>query len=318
MKGTKFVVIMAFLVFLGTGGVSLAADLTGIWEVTAMGAGGENRTDTLLIVQQDDSFTYAGIPGKIRNDKYIIFGPLPQKSIEKGQWIQVDQNEFTAENDANFKGRTYISIYTEKDSPKRYMKTDINITGKKLVDPPPLIVLTGKPEIWVTSKAPYQDPGAKAFTEKGVDLTAQIVTKNTVDTNTAGEYTVTYSLPGDAGKPAKEIVRKVNVVDRAPPTLVLMGGEVVDTKKGAGYSDPVYVAYNYLKEEMGKKVTATINGAPGEPNSIDTSKSGKSYEIVFTAKDENGTTTAKRTVNVTTPEDEKSFFKYCFISSLFF
>jgi hypothetical protein len=315
MKGKKLLFV-ALLVFFGLGGISSAADFTGIWEVTARGSGGENRTDTLLIVQQNDSFTYAGIPGKIRNNKYIIFGPLPEKTFEKGLWIQVDQIEFTPDDDANFKGRTYISIYTEKDSTKRLMKTDINMVGKKLVDPPPLIVLTGKPEIWVTSKKDYTDQGAKAFTEKGMEISGQIVVKNTVDSNTPGEYTVTYNLTGDGNKPAKEIVRKVHVVAPAPPTLTLKGGEVVETKKGAGYSDPGYVACNYLKEDIGKEVTVTINGAPGDANSIDTSKTGKSYELAFTAKDENGTTTVKRTVNITTPEDEKSFFKYCFISSL--
>ena len=314
MKSLRLIVI-ALVALFGFSQVSLSADLTGIWEVHIKVAGGDERTDTVLIVQEGDSFTYGPLSGAIRNGKYTIYGPLP-RTLVKSYWLQGDKIVLNPEDDDHFTGMTYISIYPTEKSTSKMMSTDARMEGVRVMDPPPIISLEGKPEIWVKTGSQFEDAGAKANNETGADISDKLVINNPVDTGTPGDYTITYNITGENGKPAKEVSRLVHVVDPAPPTIDLRGDAVVNIKKGSGYLDSGPKALNFLNENISDKIVSTVNGKEMDPRKIDTSKADEVYKVVYTVSDENGTATAKRTINIEGLEDEQSFFKYCFISNL--
>jgi len=108
----------------------------------------------------------------------------------------------------------------------------------------------------------------------------------------------------------------VHIVAPAPPRITLKGDAAVDVKKGTGYLDDGATAANYLNENITQTITATVNGTAQDQIRIDTTKSGAVYDVVYTVTDKNGSAEVTRTINVVKPEDEKSFFEYCFISNV--
>ncbi len=81
---------------------------------------------------------------------------------------------------------------------------------------PPVITLVGADPLNLNVGDTYTDPGATATDNTDGDITANIVVGgDTVDTNTAGTYTVTYNVSDAAGNAAAEVTRTV-VVTAAP------------------------------------------------------------------------------------------------------
>ena len=76
----------------------------------------------------------------------------------------------------------------------------------------PAVTILGDNPVTVELGAVYTDAGATALDTVDGDLTASIVTNNTVNTSTAGAYTVTYTITDAAGNTATA-TRTVNVVD---------------------------------------------------------------------------------------------------------
>ena len=79
----------------------------------------------------------------------------------------------------------------------------------------PTITLTGDAAVDIAQGAFWTDPGASAHDAAGNDLTAQIAVTGSVDTNTAGLYTLNYSVVDAAGASAG-VSRIVHV---SAPTL---------------------------------------------------------------------------------------------------
>ncbi|MFO7965284.1 MAG: DUF5011 domain-containing protein [Desulfobacterales bacterium] len=314
MKLAKLTAISITVLFFGLCAYGNAADLTGIWDVKTDAPGQELKMDRLLITQEGDSFHYAGIKGSIRNDKYLILGPLPERTLVRGFWVQVDKINLSAVNDDKFTGKIYMSVYNFKDSTRKVYSTDANLTGNRVVDPPPLLTIIGKPEMWVEKGASFTDPGAMAFEETGNNISDKITADSTLDTSTPGTYTVTYNVVGSNNKPADEVSRTVHVVEPAPPVLTLKGDPMVNIQKGDRYVDSGARAINFLNEDITGQVEVKVNGEAADPNRIDTSKAGTDYDIIYMVKDDHGSAQAARTVTVQQREDEQSFFKYCFIS----
>ncbi len=86
---------------------------------------------------------------------------------------------------------------------------------------PPVITLMGEENIAVLLGQQYTDPGATAVDDVDGEITGKIVVMNSVNTNTAGSYTVTYNVTDQAGNHAVELRRTVHVnepVVETPPT----------------------------------------------------------------------------------------------------
>ena len=168
---------------------------------------------------------------------------------------------------------------------------------EKLVTAPdtvaPLISLNGSPVVKLFTGDTYQEEGAKAV--DGVDGNLTVTTTGSVDTETPGEYEITYSATDAAGNSATE-VRKVIVEakDTEPPEITLVMGEVVHVKTGDLYVDEGAVATDIPDGELRVITEGTV----------DTSKAGE-YVITYSATDKAGNRTSKsRKVIVTDPDSE--------------
>jgi hypothetical protein len=75
----------------------------------------------------------------------------------------------------------------------------------------PVITLVGESAITVEVGGSYNDAGATAADDYDGDLTASIVVTGTVDTNTVGEYTISYDVLDAGGNAATTVTRTVNV-----------------------------------------------------------------------------------------------------------
>ncbi|GGI56352.1 immunoglobulin-like domain-containing protein [Winogradskyella haliclonae] len=75
----------------------------------------------------------------------------------------------------------------------------------------PVITLLGSATVNLTVGDAYTDAGATATDNIDGNLTSSIVVTGSVDTNTAGTYTLTYNVSDAAGNAATPVVRTVNV-----------------------------------------------------------------------------------------------------------
>lgn len=80
---------------------------------------------------------------------------------------------------------------------------------------PPVITLLGDSVININVGVPYVDAGAAASDDVDGDISASIAAVNSVDTNVAGTYTVTYNVSDAAGNVATEVIRTVIVASQS-------------------------------------------------------------------------------------------------------
>lgn len=79
----------------------------------------------------------------------------------------------------------------------------------------PIITLTGSAEITITKGDTYTDAGATASDTEDGGITANIVKTGTVDTTTAGTYTISYNVTDSGGLQATTVTRTV-IVENPP------------------------------------------------------------------------------------------------------
>lgn len=112
---------------------------------------------------------------------------------------------------------TYIVSYTVSDLSGNQAQT---VNRAVVVVPnfcdtetiPPVITLIGNSTISIELGEIYNDTGATAFDDCDGDLTASIIVNGTVNTNTAGAYTLTYNVADSKGNPAQPLYRTVIVL----------------------------------------------------------------------------------------------------------
>ena len=81
----------------------------------------------------------------------------------------------------------------------------------------------------------YPDEGAIALDD--VDGVVDVVTSGTVDVNTLGVYTLTYTALDNSGNQAIPAARTVFIVDTGKPTLELLGLSTLTHEAGEVYQD---------------------------------------------------------------------------------
>jgi hypothetical protein len=153
----------------------------------------------------------------------------------------------------------------------------------------PVITLIGESTVTVEVTNAYTDNGATASDNTDGDITSQIAVVNSVDTNTIGSYTVTYTTSDAAGNTASQVTRTVNVVDTTAPVITLIGEAIVTVEAGSDYVD------------AGATATDSFDGSltPIVSSTIDTSTVGSStitYYVYDAAGNE--AESASRTVHV--------------------
>jgi Bacterial surface protein, Ig-like domain/Bacterial Ig domain len=114
---------------------------------------------------------------------------------------------------------TYIVTYSVSDSLNNINTTTrtVNVVDTTI----PVITLLGSSPIDVDVGTTYSDAGATALDNYDGDITASIVTINSVNTSIVGPYTVTYDIADSSANIATQVTRTVNVVDETDPSVTL-------------------------------------------------------------------------------------------------
>ena len=144
----------------------------------------------------------------------------------------------------------------------------------------PVITILGDNPATVELGSSYTDAGATS------DGGETVTSSGTVDTNTVGTYTITYSASDAAGN-TSTATRTVNVVDTTSPVVVLTGAATVTVELGDDYTEQGATA-----SDASGTMTVVITGT------VDTDTVG-SYTVTYTSTDASGNVgTVTRTVNV--------------------
>jgi hypothetical protein len=150
---------------------------------------------------------------------------------------------------------------------------------------PPVITVNGSNPATVELGGSYSDAGATA--NDAIDGSVPVTSSGSVDTNTVGSYTITYTATDNSGNSATAS-RTVNVVDTTAPSVTVTGDNPATSELGAAYDDAGATA-----TDASGTVEVVTTGT------VDTSKVGE-YTLTYTATDASGNAgTATRTVNVT-------------------
>ena len=116
----------------------------------------------------------------------------------------------------------------------------------------PMITLIGADAILVGHQGSYVEQGVTITDNVDGDLSVTI--EGAVDTNTVGNYILTYSVTDNAGNQAVNVIRTVSViVDIEVPVITLIGDNPMTislgsmySEKGATVSDNVYGGLNVV------------------------------------------------------------------------
>ncbi len=156
---------------------------------------------------------------------------------------------------------TYAAVTSEKDGGLQTVRlSDIDTT-------PPVITVTGANPLTHELGDPYTDPGAT--TVDGSPVTADV---SAVDTDTEGDYTVTYTATDPNGNEASD-ARTVQVRDTTPPVITLTGGDVTVELGGT------YAEQGATVSDNDPAYAETVNA---DFSAVDTSLAG-SYIVTYTA-----------------------------------
>ena len=117
--------------------------------------------------------------------------------------------------DANTPG-IYTLTYTASD-PSGNAAVPVTRTVNVVDTTTPVITLTGDATMTVECHTSFSDPGATANDACAGSLAASVA--GSVDANTPGSYTLTYTASDPSGNAAPPVTRAVNVVDTTPPAI---------------------------------------------------------------------------------------------------
>ena len=108
-------------------------------------------------------------------------------------------------------GTKYVAIHYYSDNKNHLYIDRLCLHSTPVGSFNPGITLIGAEEVSIKLGSTYTDAGAIAFSEDGVNITANIVTVNPVDENSEGTYTITYNVSDSDGNQATEVTRIVTV-----------------------------------------------------------------------------------------------------------
>src|SRR5881628_1429513 len=135
----------------------------------------------------------------------------------------------------------------------------------------------------------FSDPRATASDLCAGDLTSQIQVSGSVDANTVGGYTLSYSVSDGHGN-SSSLTRTVNVVDTTAPVLSLVGAAAMTIECYSVFADPGATASDLCAGDLTSAIQVT--------GSVD-ANTVASYTLSYSVSDGHGNNaSASRTVNV--------------------
>ncbi|MAX49369.1 MAG: hypothetical protein CMD75_00870 [Gammaproteobacteria bacterium] len=167
---------------------------------------------------------------------------------------------------------------------------------------PPTVSIIGDNPITVELGSTYTDPGITATDDSGGQVT--VTTSGTVDTNTAGTYTITYTATDSSGN-STTVTRTVIVEDTTPPTITSPSTfSAAENQSSIGQvivSDSSSVTFSVSGSD---NITIDENGVLSfiVPPDYETQTE---YTIVVTVTDANGNSVSQTiTITITNDPDD--------------
>jgi predicted extracellular nuclease len=148
----------------------------------------------------------------------------------------------------------------------------------------PSIRLNEPVEVTVEYKGTFVDPGVTATDP---DYPVTVTMTGAVDTNTPGDYTLTYTASN--GFLSSSITRTVHVVDTKPPVITLIGGTAMTIEAAAAFTDPGATAIDERAGDLTAAIQVTGEVKPRMPGI---------YTLQYRVSDGFNTAAATRTVTV--------------------
>ena len=107
---------------------------------------------------------------------------------------------------------TFIVTYAVSDAAGNSTSVELTVIVSAAADTTaPVISLTGSSTINLTVGDTFTDPGATATDDGDGNITSSISISGSVNTSTAGTYTLSYNVSDAAGNAATEVQRTVIV-----------------------------------------------------------------------------------------------------------
>ena len=174
---------------------------------------------------------------------------------------------------------------------------EIKVTGQTTDTTPPVIKLEGSSLVTITVDDTYTELGATCEDNVDADKPAT-VGGDTVDTSTAGQYTVTYDCTDSSNNEATQVSRTVNVQsapDTDAPVIIITGSANIQLTVDDTYTEEGAVC----DDDVDVDKPATVGG-----DTVDTSTVGQ-YTVTYDCTDSsnNEATQVSRTVNVQSAPD---------------
>jgi S-ribosylhomocysteine lyase LuxS involved in autoinducer biosynthesis len=127
----------------------------------------------------------------------------------------------------------------------------------------PIIALTGSTPVTINAGTTYTDAGATA-SDANSGISGSVTTTGSVNTNTAGTYTITYNVSDNAGNAAVSVTRTVTVVDVTAPTVAFGTNGSTTWAKSRSTTVTVSDAHSSVNTSSLKYLWNTSTTAPTE------------------------------------------------------
>jgi len=217
------------------------------------------------------------------NELEFAFITAPAFPVVFTYTLSVPENE--VRDPVPYCGEAIFRLGTNPEQRSREVCTNLVPT----VNAAPVITLTGNAEITLECATSYIEPGFSAFDEEDGDLTNDVIVSGTVDSNTPGDYVITYSVTDSEGA-TTEVFRTVTVEDTAAPVITLQGGTVT-VQCGGVLNDPGATASDICAGNISSAIVVSGEVDLGTPGS---------YTLTYNVSDPSGNAAAPvtRTVNV--------------------
>lgn len=185
---------------------------------------GSSATFTVVLTSEPTHPVTINLTSTNKNEGLVT--PI-SLAFAPSQWNSAQTVTVTGVDDDQFDGDKIFSITTGTaiSDDQKYEGLDaddvsvINVDDEEDVVAP-VITLLGANPVYIGIDGQYNDAGATAEDDIDGDISAQVTFTDTVDTQVAGTYTVTYRVADNAGNAATPVVRQVIVSsENFPPKL---------------------------------------------------------------------------------------------------
>ncbi|RNC88234.1 MAG: DUF5011 domain-containing protein [Winogradskyella sp.] len=189
---------------------------------------------------------------------------------------------------------TYVVTYNVSDAAGNAAAQVTRTVNVNADTTAPVITLNGSSNITLDLGQTYTEQGATATDNVDGDISANIVIGgDTVNTNVAGTYIVTYNVSDAAGNAATQVTRTVTVnPDTTAPVISLNGSSTINLTVGDTYTEQGATATDNIDGNITANIV--IGG-----DTVNTNVAG-TYVVTYNVSDAagNAATQVTRTVNV--------------------